>query len=280
MTRWGFVIDVSRCVGCYSCFIACKDEYWDNDYPPFTAAQPKHGQFWMNIIKNERGNYPCVKVAYMPVPCMQCEDAPCIEAARDGAVYRRPDGIVIIDPQKAVGQKQLLAPEACPYGVIFWNNEKNLPQKCSFCVHRLETGGLPRCVLACPSECLKFGDLDDPGSEVAGLLESSGARVYHPEWQLKTGVYYIDLYKMTKVFIAGTVVCGDTDECAHGITVTLISGSNSIETITNTYGDFEFDGLEAGNYSVKVESSGYSSRTIDVDLGTNVYLGEVVLLKS
>jgi len=210
---------------------------------------------------------------------MQCEDAPCIKAARDGAVYRRPDGIVVIDPQKAVGQKQLMTPEACPYGVIFWNDEKNLPQKCSFCVHRLEAGGLPRCVLACPSECLKFGDLDDPGSEVAGLLRSSGAQVYHPEWQLKTGVHYIDLHKMTKLFLAGTVVFGDTDECAGSVTVTLINGGSTKETITNTYGDFEFDGLETGSYSVKVESVGYSSQTLDVELSTDVFLGEIVLSK-
>jgi len=280
MTQWGFVIDISKCIACYCCFTACKDEYWDNDYSSYTAAQPKYGQFWMNIAKNERGKYPYIKVAYMPVPCMQCEDAPCIKAARDGAVYQRPDGIVVIDPQKAVGQKQLLEPEACPYGVIFWNEEKNLPQKCTFCVHRLEKGEIPRCVQACPSECLVFGDLDDPESDVSKLLKSAKAEVFHPEWKAKPRVYYIDLHKMTKHFIAGAVIYGDTDECAEGVTATLIANGKSVKTTTSNYGNFEFDGLDAGKYSVKLECAGYAPKTIDVDLKTDSYLKDIVLARS
>ncbi len=280
MIQWGFVIDISKCIACYCCFIACKDEYWDNDYPSYTAAQPKHGQFWMNIAKNERGKYPYIKVAYMPVPCMQCEDTPCIKAAKDGAVYQRPDGIVVIDPQKAVGQKQLLEPEACPYGVIFWNEEKNLPQKCTFCVHRLEEGKIPRCVQACPSECLHFGDLDDPESDVSKLLKSAKAEVFHPEWKAKPRVYYIDLHKMTKHFVAGAVIYGDTDECAEGVAATLIANGKSVKTTTNNYGNYEFDGLDAGKYSVKLECAGYDSKTIDVDLKTDSYLGDIILDKT
>ncbi len=280
MTQWGFVIDISKCIACYCCFIACKDEYWDNDYPSYTAAQPKHGQFWMNIAKNERGKYPYIKVAYMPVPCMQCEDAPCIKAAKDGAVYQRPDGIVVIDPQKAVEQKQLLEPEACPYGVIFWNEEKNLPQKCTFCVHRLEEGKIPRCVQACPSECITFGDLDDPESDVSKLLKSAKAEVFHPEWKAKPRVYYIDLHKMTKHFVAGAVIYGDTDECAEGVAATLIANGKSVKTTTNNYGNLEFDGLDAGKYSVKLECAGYDSKTIDVDLKTDSYLGDIILDKT
>lgn len=112
MAKWGMVIDIPKCNACYGCFIACKDEYWENDYPPYSAAQPRHGQFWMDLIKKERGRYPWVKVAYIPVLCMQCDNAPCVKAAKSGAVYKRPDGIVIIDPKKAVGQRQIM--DACP----------------------------------------------------------------------------------------------------------------------------------------------------------------------
>jgi Fe-S-cluster-containing dehydrogenase component len=280
VTQWGFVIDISKCIACYCCFIACKDEYWDNDYPPYTAAQPRHGQFWMNIAKSERGKYPYVKVAYMPVPCLQCADAPCVKAATNNAVYQRPDGIVVIDPQKAVGQKQLLAPEACPYGAIFWNEAKNLPQKCTFCVHRLEEGGIPRCVQACPTECLQFGDLDDPESQVSKLLNSAKAEVFHPEWGTRPRVYYIDLHKITKYFIAGAVIYGDTDECAEGVTTTLIANGKSAKTTTNNYGIFEFDGLDAGRYAVKLEQAGYAPKTIEVDLKTGRYLGDIILAKA
>ena len=278
MTRWGLVIDISKCNACYCCFIACKDEYWDNDYPPYTASQPRHGQFWMNLAKSERGKYPYVKVAYMPVPCMQCEDAPCVKAAENGAVYRRDDGIVVIDPQKAVGQKQLV--ESCPYGVIFWNEESNLPQKCTFCVHRLEEGDIPRCVQACPADCMTFGDLDEPQSDVSKILKATGAEVYHPEWNTSPSVYYVDLHKITRHFIAGSVIYGDTDECAEAVTATLIANGKSAKTTTNNYGDFEFDGLDSGKYTVKLEGDGYSSKSIDVDLKTANYLGDIVLTRA
>lgn len=278
MAKWGMVINISKCVACYTCFVACKDEYWDNDYPPYTVTQPRHGQFWMSLVKKERGKYPWVKVAHMPLPCMQCDQAPCIEAAKDGAVYKRNDGIVVIDPQKAIGQKQIV--KSCPYNVIFWNQEKKLPQKCTFCAHRLAEGKTPRCVQSCPSEAIKFGDLDDPNSAVSQLLKCGKAEVFHPEYNAKSRVYYLDLHKITKCFIAGAVVLGDVNECAEDVTVTLKNkNGKTLETKTNNYGNFEFDGLDAGKYSVKLECKGYTAKAIDVDLKTDNYLGDIILDK-
>jgi len=277
MAKYGMVIDIARCTGCYCCFTACKDEYWDNDYPPYSAAQPRYGQFWINLVKKERGTNPCVKVAYIPVLCMHCDDAPCVKAAKDGAVYKRPDGIVIIDPQKAVGQRQIV--DACPYHVIFWNEEKKLPQMCTFCVHRLEQGEIPRCVQVCPSEALVFGDLDDPKSEISRVVASGKTEVLNPEHKANPRVYYMNL---PKTFIAGSVLYGDVDECAEGLTVTLIdqSTAKSAKARTNNFGDFEFDGLNPGKYSVKIEGAGYAPKTIDVDLKTDNYLGAIALTKS
>jgi len=277
VAKWGMVINISRCTACYACFTACKDEYWNNDYPPYSAPQPKHGQFWINLVKKERGTYPCIKVAYMPILCMQCGDAPCIKAAKDGAVYKRRDGIVIINPQKAVGQKQIV--DACPYRIIFWNEEKKLPQKCTFCVHMLEDGKIPKCVLVCPSQALVFGDLDDPKSEVSKLVKSGKAELFHPEYDIKPNVYYIDLYNMTKLFIAGSAVFKDTDECAENVKVTLEDKQTgeTRTTFTTNYGDFEFDGLNIGKYSVKLECDGYTPKTMAIDLKTDSYLGYITL---
>lgn len=278
MTKWGLVVDISKCNACYCCFTACKDEYWDNDYPPYTTAQPRHGQLWMNLPKTERGKHPYVKVAYMPLPCMQCQDAPCVKAGKNGAVYKRPDGIVIIDPQKAEGQEQIV--KSCPYGVIYWNEERKLPQKCTFCVHRLEQGQIPRCVQACPNDALTFGDLNDPKSEVSKLLKSAKAEAFHPEWNTGPSVYYINLYRIIGSFIAGTVVFGDTDECAENVTATLTANGKSVKTATNNYGDFEFDGLDAGKYRLNLESAGYKPKTINIDLKTDNYLGEIILARA
>jgi ferredoxin len=98
MVRYGMAIDITRCIGCYNCVLACKDEFCGNDYPPYSLSQPMTGSFWMKVIEKERGKYPKVKVAYLPVPCMHCDDAACLRAATDGAVYRRSDGIIIIAP--------------------------------------------------------------------------------------------------------------------------------------------------------------------------------------
>jgi Fe-S-cluster-containing dehydrogenase component len=274
MAKYGMVIDISKCNGCYNCFLACRDEYWGNDYPPYSLAQPLTGHFWMRIIERERGQYPKVKVAYTPVPCMHCEDAPCIEAALNGAVYRRPDGIVIIDPKKAVGQKQIVS--ACPYRVIYWNEEKNIPQKCTFCAHLLDKGWKePRCVELCPSGALTFGDLDDPNSKVSQLLASKRTEALHPEYDLKEKVHYIALPKR---FIAGTVLFGDKGECAENVDVTL-TGDGINKTIkTNNYGDFEFEDLpEEKEFSVQLKHSGYKPKKFTVQTKIDVYLGEIVL---
>jgi Fe-S-cluster-containing dehydrogenase component len=278
MARYGMLIDLTRCTGCYCCFAACKDEYWGNDYPPYTAAQPRYGQFWMNLLKVERGQAPYTKVAYMPVLCMQCENPPCIKAAAEGQVYKRDDGVVIIDPAGAAGQKGLLSREACPYQVIYYNEEKQLPQKCSFCLHRIESGKPPRCVQACPSECMHFGDLSDPGSEISKLIRSAHAEVFHPEWGTQPNIYYIGLSRITGHFITGAVILGDTDECAEGARV-VIQGPDGrpIQASANAFGDFEADGLKAGKYSIKITFPGYTDQSLSIDLVKSLHTGEIKL---
>ena len=103
MRSWNLIIDVAKCEDCNNCSLACKDEHVGNDWPGYAAAQPLHGHRWMNTMRKERGTWPTIDVAYRPTPCMHCDDAPCLRAAAGGAVYKRADGIVLIDPQKASG---------------------------------------------------------------------------------------------------------------------------------------------------------------------------------
>lgn len=279
--KYGMVVDVTRCNGCYSCFLSCRDEHCGNDYPGYSAAQPYSGQFWLNIIEKERGQYPKVKVAYTVIPCMQCEKPSCADVSPDKAVYRRPDGIVVIDPDKARGQKEIVA--ACPYRVIYWNEEKRLPQKCTFCAHLLDKGWKePRCVESCPTKALVFGDLNDPGSEISKTIAAAKGKleVLHPEYGLIPNVKYIGLPKR---FIAGEVLFRDRkDECAAGVKVTLFSKGNA-DKVTNTdnYGDFEFEGLDADKkYTVLIEHSGYGARKLKVKTNIDTNLGEILLRKT
>jgi Fe-S-cluster-containing dehydrogenase component len=277
VTRYGMVMDVTKCNGCYNCFIACRDEYCGNDFTPYSLSQPMTGQYWMRIIEKERGSFPKVKVAYTAVPCMHCEQATCVKISQNGAIYRRPDGIVIIDPVKAQGQKDLLA--SCPYRVIYWNEEKQVPQKCTLCVHLLDQGWKePRCVEACPTGALVFGDLDDPGSEVSKLVASGKTEPLNGEYHLGEKVRYIGLPRR---FIAGAVVLGDTDQCAEGVKVTLTGEGEKKTKITDNYGDFEFEGLPADkNYILKVEVPGYKSQHFEVKTRVDVYLGDIILKKA
>jgi Fe-S-cluster-containing dehydrogenase component len=279
--KYGMIMDVTRCNGCYNCFLACRDEFYDNDYPGYSTAQPFSGQQWVKVIEKERGSYPKVRVAYTVVPCMHCEDAPCIEASLNKAVYQRPDGIVIIDPDKAKGQKQIV--NACPYRVIYWNEEKNIPQKCTFCAHLLDQGWKePRCVEACPTKALVFGDVNDPDSEISKIMAAAKGKleVLHPEYGLVPNVKYIGIPKR---FVAGEVIFRDKkDECAVGVKVTL-SGKGQADGITKTdnYGEFEFEGLDAGkDYTLLVEHSGYRARKMKVNTKIDMYLGEILLSKT
>jgi Fe-S-cluster-containing dehydrogenase component len=274
VTRYGMVMDVTSCNGCYNCFLACRDEHCGNDFPPYSASQPHTGHFWMRVVERERGRYPKVKVAYTAIPCLQCEEGTCLRVAQDGAIYKRGDGIVIIDPAKAVGQRHLV--DTCPHRVIFWNEAKRIPQKCTFCAHLLDRGWKePRCVEACPTGALVFGDLDDPESEVAQLVASGRTEALHPEYGLGDKVRYIGLPKR---FIAGAVVYGDTDRCAEGAEVTLEGGGVTRVIRADNYGDFEFEGLARDQvYKVTIRAEGYDSREISATTNMDVYLGDIVL---
>lgn len=276
MVKHAMVMDVTKCNGCYNCFLACRDEYCGNDFPPYSLSQPQSGHFWMRVVEKERGQFPKVKVAYTALPCLHCEEATCLKAAPDGSVYRRDDGIVLIDPVKAKGQRHLV--DSCPYRVIFWNEQQQVAQKCTFCAHLLDQGWKePRCVEACPTGALIFGDLDDPQSEVAKLVASGKTEVPHPEYGLGEKVRYLGLPKR---FIAGAVVLGDTDKCGEGAEVILEGDGGKRVAIADSYGDFEFEDLPADmSFTVMVEAAGYEGRAFTARTAQDVYLGDIVLTR-
>mgnify|MGYP001042414514 FL=1 len=280
MKKWYMVIDVAKCHDCNNCFLACKDEYVGNDFPGYSVPQPWHGHRWINIMRKERGQYPIIDVAYLPVPCVHCDSAPCIKAAKDGAVYKRDDGIVIIDPIKAKEQRNVV--DSCPYGAIWWNEENNVPQKCTFCAHLLDEGWKePRCVQACPTGALCAHYIED--SEIQKIIKTERLEVYQPERKTSPRVYYKNLYRFTQCFIGGSVAVqvDGKDECAEGAKVTLVGASNKKidEFVTDNYGDFKFDNLEenSGKYTLEIVYPGYEKKTLEVDLKTSLNVGTIFL---
>ena len=274
--RYGIVVDVAKCTGCYNCVLACKDENCEEAHPGYTAAQPMTGQFWMNVTEVERGAFPKVKLAHVPKTCGHCNNPACMSQAENGAVYKREDGIVIIDPEKAKGQKAIV--NTCPHRVIYWNEALQLPQKCDMCAHLLDRGfAEPRCVEMCPTGALTFGDLNDPESEVAKLVAEKGPTSLRPEYGLKENVLYLNV---PKKFVTGTVIDKETDQCAKDVKVTLKADGVEKTVVTDTFGDFWFDGLDAKvNFTVEIEGAGYKKVTLPANTLKDVDLGEIFLEK-
>jgi Fe-S-cluster-containing dehydrogenase component len=274
MKKWNMVMDIARCHDCNNCFLACKDEYVGNDFPPHSVAQPWSGQRWMNILRAEGGQYPKVQVNYLAMPCQHCDEPPC--ATADDAVYKREDGVVIIDPVKAAGRKEIV--DTCPYGAIYWNEKKNVAQKCTGCVHLLEAGWKePRCVQVCPTGALRMLFATD--EEMSELVASEGLAHYHPELGTQPRVYYKNLFRWTNPFLAGNAVFADTDECAAGATVRLERGGQVIaEATADEFGDFMFEKLQAGKeYDVIIAASGYQKSRTPVTVDTSSNIGFVFL---
>jgi Fe-S-cluster-containing dehydrogenase component len=280
MKKLYFIIDVEKCENCKNCFLSCKDEYVGNDWPGYSAPMPDHGPSWIVTEGVERGQYPFIDVAYLPSPCMHCDNAPCIKAAQNGAIHKRPDGIVIIDPVKAKGQKNLV--KACPYDAIKWNEELQLPQKCTFCAHLLDDGWtMTRCAQSCPTGALMVRLVED--SDMREIIRAENFEVYHPEHKTNPRVYYKNLHRFTRCFIGCSVAVrvNGRDECAEGATVTLLNAANEKlgECTTDNYGDFKFDNLEenSGKYTLRIAHAGNVTKTIEVDLKKSLNAGVIFL---
>ncbi|GAB4334371.1 MAG: 4Fe-4S dicluster domain-containing protein [Dehalococcoidia bacterium] len=209
MPKYAMTIDLSRCMGCRACMVACKVE---NNTP--------EQQFWMYVFRLEEGEFPETRLTFLPRPCQHCDNAPCVKVCPVGARYKREDGLVLTDFRRCIGCRYCEV--ACPYGVNYfhwkspkkaqyldwnkhaevrersegetppWHNPdhdrkygeehrltagavhyKGVMGKCTFCVHRVEKGLEPACVANCPVRVFEFGDLDDPDSTVSQKLREA-----------------------------------------------------------------------------------------------------------
>jgi Fe-S-cluster-containing dehydrogenase component len=277
--KWNMIVDVARCDNCRGCFLAVKDEHIGNDFPGYAAPQPAQGHNWLDIRRKERGSYPIVEAHFMPVMCNHCDDAPCIKAAKNGAVSKRPDGIVIIDPEKSRGQKQIV--DACPYGAISWNEEKQLPQAWIFDAHLFDQGWTKtREEQSCPTGVFRSVKVED--GEMQRMKADEGLEVLRPELGTKPRVYYRNLHLMTKCLVGGSVAAdvGGVEECAAGAEVVLKRDGREVgRATTDAFGEFRIDRLEPDSGQYQLEVTGASGRfAMQFELGgESRYLGVMKL---
>ena len=165
--------------------VACKTEY---QIP--TGKHNGHEYYRISVLEYEVGKFPEVKRIFAPVICMQCKNAPCIDVCPiPGALYRRKDGVVVVEKDKCVGCKYCM--QVCPYDALYFNEEKRVVDKCDLCVDRIDQGLEPACVAACMNKAIVFGDLDDQDSKISKMTKRSDVKPHRPLWP----AYYTQIFK-------------------------------------------------------------------------------------
>jgi len=143
------IVNTHDCTGCKACEIACKQEHNIPIGPRWIRVYPNNSQ--------EIESRP--QLRYLVTHCMHCSHPPCKDACPVGAVNKREDGIVLINEELCIGCAECI--EACPMGVMQFDKERGVPQKCDLCVERIDRGLQPACVAACPSHCIYYGDIEE-----------------------------------------------------------------------------------------------------------------------
>jgi len=165
MANYAMCIDLTTCVACDACVIACKNE---------NRVPDGYSRLWTEEYLS--GRYPNLSVEHYSNRCQHCENAPCVSVCPTEASYFR-DGLVLIDRDKCVECTHCIP--ACPYGARYRNPGKYI-DKCTFCDHRIGTGKSTACVEICPTHSLAFGDLDDPNSEISKFMRGRTHRILNP----------------------------------------------------------------------------------------------------
>lgn len=176
--QYGFAIDQRTCIGCHACTVACKTEH---DIPV--------GQFrtWVKYV--DSGSFPDTTRSFGVMRCNHCTDAPCIKICPTQALYKRDDGIVDFDNERCIGCKSCM--QACPYDAIYIDEDTHTAAKCNLCAHRVDEDLEPACVVVCPTHSIWVGDLDDPTSGIAKLVNENVTAVRSPEQNTGPNVFYL-----------------------------------------------------------------------------------------
>lgn len=270
MDKWNLIVDVAECHNCSNCVLAAKDEFVDNHFPGYTAPHAKQGPAVIRIERHVRGEGHLVDAAYLPRLCNHCDDGPCLKEGADGAVKKRDDGIVIFDPVKAKGRRDLV--DVCPYGAVVWNEELQLPQTWFFDAHLLDQGwNVPRAVSVCPTRSLETVRVSDEAMNERAQRE--GLRVLQPELGTRPRVHYRNLHRIDTCFVGGSAVAkiDGRVECVSDAEVTLLQGGSVVASArTDAFGDFRIDGLQnVGSFIVLIRHPVYGKAEQSFDLVAN-----------
>jgi tetrathionate reductase subunit B len=215
--RWAFGVDATKCIGCLRCVEACKREnhvsgdahhfrtwveryvYLEGEDKP--RIDSHHDPVNIEASGSEReyrfaNRYEGAKVEkafFVPKLCNHCTHPACVQVCPTGATYRTVDGVVLIDHKYCIGCQYCV--QACPYGARFFNHEKQVSDKCTWCYHRITKGLQPACVEVCPVGARIFGDLKDKQSPISLFIRNNRVQVLRPETGNAPNVFYVGIDK-------------------------------------------------------------------------------------
>jgi molybdopterin-containing oxidoreductase family iron-sulfur binding subunit len=221
--RWAMAIDLDRCTGCEACVVACHAE---NNLPLSTPEEAAKGRavHWIRVDRYWEGEFPDIRLKYMPVLCQHCDHAPCEPVCPVYATYHTADGLNAQVYNRCIGTRYCA--NNCPYSVRFFNffepawpeplalglnpdvavRPGGVMEKCTFCVQRIKRAQLeaslegrplrdgdvqPACAQSCPAEAIVFGDLADPDSRVSRLAGSARATRLLEDLGTEPKVFYL-----------------------------------------------------------------------------------------
>jgi tetrathionate reductase subunit B len=162
MSRLSLLIDVARCIGCFSCVVGCEN--WHMTYSRSGSRR--------RIVDFFDGKQPQSIRWVFPVACMQCDRPPCLDACPSEAIFRDENGIIITDSDNCTGCGSCI--DACPYNARYLREGFGLADACDWCADRVKAGKSPYCVESCPTSAMVFGDISDPESSISKALSSKG----------------------------------------------------------------------------------------------------------
>ena len=215
--QWAFGVDATKCIGCLRCVEACKNENhvpgnahqfrtWVERYvyiegeeraridshqdPVNIAASGSQKEYrFADRYKGEKVE----KAFFVPKLCNHCEHPACVQVCPVGATYKTKDGVVLVDEKRCIGCRYCV--QACPYGARYFDEERGVPDKCTWCYHRITKGMQPACVESCPVGARIFGDMRDRGSPVSLFVRNNRVQVLRPESGNAPQVFYVGIDK-------------------------------------------------------------------------------------
>jgi tetrathionate reductase subunit B len=238
MIRYGLLIDLELCTGCKACMTVCKGNH---NIPYGEYEGREYYRLWPE--EKEVGSYPYVIRNLTPWLCMQCADAPCVRVCPiSGALRQRDDGIVVVDKLLCNGCRQCLT--ACPYGALYFRQDKGVVDKCDLCVENIDEDA------ACPTDAIVFGDIGDPKNHLSRIILEKQARPLHPEYDTRPAVFYTSHASRLR----GSVIDAASGQPITRADITLENGeAPPVLLRTDANGIFFAWSLRNGNhYRIKV----------------------------